>query len=181
MDERRGVRDDDEACPVCDQLRPEGPDAVDFSVAPAAGGGWHEWAAALERLLRSIGHNPTQCLLITQDSVTDRYVQMLIGHGQAHAEASSNVYLQGVSRLTADHEDLLARLGWMAPARAYDDRSGMPANWVLPLVEGNWADMVEVVLATVAGVFGFDQNQPVEIRTFMADHPCKECFPEVTA
>ena len=57
----------------------------------------------------------------------------------------------------------------------------MPANWVLPLVHGNWADLVEVVLATVAGVFGFDETQPVVIHTFMADHPCSECFPEVAA
>jgi hypothetical protein len=181
MGEKRGVRDENEACAVCDQLRPEGPDVIDFAVAPAAGGGWHEWAAALERLLRRIGRHPTQCLLVTQDSVTDRYVQMLIGHGQAHAEASSNVYLHGASRLTANHEDLLTRLGWLAPARAYDGRSEMPANWCLPLIAGNWAELVEVVLATVAGVFGFDETQPVKVRTFMADHPCVACFPEVAA
>ena len=90
----------------------------------------------------------------------DRYVQMLIGHGIGHAEASSNVYLRGASRLSADHEDLLRLLGWTPPMHDADDPDELPANWTLPLVKGDWQDLVEVLLATIVGVFGFDQGAP---------------------
>ncbi len=87
----------EEDCAKCAQLRAEGPDPVDFAISPADGGGWYEWAAALFRLFRRIGQNPTQAVVIHQEPVTGRYVQLLIGHGIAHAEASSNVYLAGGS------------------------------------------------------------------------------------
>ena len=60
------------------------------------------WSAALLRLLRRVGSEPTRVIIITQSLLTDRYVQVLIGHGIAHAEAGSNVYLTGESRLSAD-------------------------------------------------------------------------------
>jgi hypothetical protein len=131
------------------------------------------------RLFRRIGQKPTQALIIEQQPHTDRYVQLLIGHGMAHAEASSNVYLGGDSRLSVAQEDLLERVGWSRPARDADDPDELPANWTLPLVTGSCEDLVEVIVATVAGVFQFDENLPVEVRTFMVMHPCKEHFPTV--
>jgi len=166
------VEDD---CPVCRQLRPECSDEHVFVVAPADGGGWEMWAASLLRLFQRIGSQPTQAVVITQDSATQRYAQVLIGHGLAHAEAASNVYLTGDSRLDADHEDLLGRLGWLPPEAEFDDPDEMPANWSLPLVHGDWAYLVEVMVATVVGVFGFDADAPVEVRCFTAAHPCRDC------
>jgi hypothetical protein len=176
-----GGMDMEQDCSVCMQLRLEGARPVDFEVAPAAGGGWPRWGAALTRLFTRVGHNPTQALIVEQPSCTSRYVQLLIGHGQAHAEAASNVYLKDDSRLSAEQEELLARIGWRAPACDFDDREEMPANWTLPLVSGDWQGLAQMVLATIAGVFVFDERQGVKVVTFQADHPCIECFPQVAA
>ena len=166
---------DDVSCIECRQLVLDGPDEQTFVVAPADGGGWQAWGVALLRLIQRIGHQPTQALIITQDHTTRRYVQALIGHGLAHAEASSNVYLHGASRLTPDHEELLGLIGWMPPARDHDDPDELPANWSLPLVRGDWATLTETLLATIIGVFGFSEHFPVQVRTFGCDHPCRAC------
>ena len=68
------------------------------------GGGWRTWSEALLRLLERMGHQPTQSVIIHQRLLNNRYVQLQIGHGVAHAEASSNVYLTGDWRL--DQSDL---------------------------------------------------------------------------
>ncbi len=119
-------------CSVCEQPRLDGSRPADYSVTPAAGGGWLGCGAALTRLLRNIGQNPT-------------------------------------------------RIGWRPPTRDFDDPEEMPANWTLPLVRGDWQGSAELVLATVAGVFRFDENLPVQIGTFQIDHPCLDCFPQVAA
>jgi len=168
-------------CHECRHLRLEGPDAREYTVVPADGGGWTPWSAALLRLLRRIAGQPTQALIVTQEALTHRYVQALIGHGIAHVEASSNVYLHGDSRLTADHEELLALLGWQPPTSDHDDPNARPANWSLPLVHGDWTTTAEVVSATLIGVFGFSQYLPITVRTFLADTPCKPCsWPDAT-
>lgn len=163
-------------CTACAQLRLEAADDVDYDVAPAAGGGWPEWAAALTRLLRRIGREPARALIISQALVTDRYVQMQIGHGQAWVEASSNVYLTGGSRLSTEQEALLTQIGWRRPERDVDMPDEYPSNWTFPLVQGTWDEMVEVILATIAGVFGFCEDVPVNIHTFQLDEACKDCF-----
>lgn len=139
--ERRGPKAVDGECATCGQLRREGPDTHTFEVVPADGGGWSMWSAALLRLLRRVGSEPTRVIIITQSLVTDRYVQVLIGHGIAHAEVGSNVYLTGESRLSADQEELLALLGWQAPISEVDVPGGMPANWTVPLVHGDWSTL----------------------------------------
>jgi hypothetical protein len=75
-------------------------------------------------------------------------VQVLIGHGIAHAEASSNVYLEGESRLSLDQEHLLAELGWQRPQRDDDDPEEMPANWFLPRIHRDWQYLTEMLVAT---------------------------------
>lgn len=164
-----------DGCQVCRQLRLEGPDDREYRVVPSKGGGWQAWSAALLRLFQRIGSHPTQALIVNQDARTDRYVQVLIGHGIAHAEASSNVYLMDDSRLSPEQEELLAALGWQTPPAAEDDPDKMPANWYLPRIEGDWTYLVEMFLATMVGVFGYDEHAPVSIRTFAAENPCKKC------
>lgn len=168
-------------CPVCAQLRMEGSRVIRYAVTPAAGGGWPGWGAALTRLLRKIGQNPTQVLIIEQRPHTARYVQLLVGHGQAHAEASSNVYLPDDYQLCAEEENLLVRIGWRPPERDFDDGEELPANWTLPLIRGDWQGLAELVLATVAGVFRFDEDLPVQVGTFQTDDPCVDCFPQVAS
>ena len=168
-------RPDIDDCPVCRQLRDEGPEAREFLVAPDDGGGWHTWSAALLRFIARMGHQPTQAVIISQPLLSERYVQVLIGHGIAHAETGSNVYLMGDSRLSTDDEALLADLGWCAPASSEDDPDAMPSNWTLPLIRGDWPYLVEMLLATVVGVLGFSSRLPIEVRSFGCTHPCRDC------
>lgn len=162
-------------CPVCRQLRLEGPPDRTYVVEPASGGGWGTWSTALLRLLRRIGSDPTQALIIEQPAAGDRYVQALIGHGIAHAETSSNVYLDDESRLSDQQEDALRQLGWHAPDRDYDDPDEMPANWYLPLIHGDWPYLADMLATTAIGVLGFDEHGPVVLRTFAAQNPCRDC------
>ena len=162
-------------CSTCEQLRFEGPDTHTFEVVPADGGGWSMWSAALLRLLRRVGYGPTRVIIITQPLLTDRYVQTLVGHGIAQAEVGSNVYLMGDSRLSANQEELLALLGWQAPISDVDVPGGMPANWTLPLVRGDWQHLTEMFASTMIGILGFSEHLPVEVMAFGADNPCRDC------
>lgn len=178
MNTARSVDDDaadPEECPVCRQLRLDGPDPATFVVVPSDGGGWQAWAAALLRLFIRIGHGPTQAVIVTQDASTRRYVQALVGHGTAVVQASSNVYLDGSSVLTADQTELMATIGWRPPTPDCDNPDEMPANWSLPHIQGDWRCLVEMIVATAVGVFGFDERLPVEVRTFGCDSPCRGC------
>jgi hypothetical protein len=163
-------------CPVCSQLRRAAEQfRAEYVVTPADGGGWMQWSAALLRLLERTGNEPTRALIIEQPSRTRRYVQMLVGHGTAHVEASSNVYLEGPSRLSGVEERLLSLLGWSAPHSTVDRADQMPSNWSLPLAHGDWVNVVETITATIVGIFGFSEQLPVEMTVFLADQPCRSC------
>lgn len=161
-------------CPVCRQLRLEGPDENVYVVSPAHGGGWAAWSGALLRLFRRIGAQPTQAVIIDQPTLFDRYVQVLVGHGVAHAEASSNVYIEGPMGLTPEVERMLTQLGWLPPEADHDDPYDMPANWYVPLIHGDWQYLTELLLATMA-VFAFDEALPIRVYTFAAQNPCRAC------
>jgi len=164
--------DRDQSCPVCVQLRKHAPAPTHPSIVPARIGGWVAWSATLVGLLHDIAKEPTRVVIIEQPHRNERYVQMLIGHGRAHVEASSNEFLSGTSALSGVDERLLALLGWNAPHTG----AGTPSpNWSLPLVEGDWQNLVETITATVVGIFGFSEQLPVEFSIFGADHPCSEC------
>ena len=165
----------DDECAECRHLWLEGTDPCEYTLTPADGGGWSAWSAALLRLVQRLAKQPTQAMIITQDVLTRRYVQVLIGHGIAHAEASSNIYLSGDSRLLPDHEELLELVGWLPPASDHDDPDDMPANWSWPLVQDDWSSLTEVICATIIGIFGFSEHLPITIRTFQCDAPCKAC------
>lgn len=168
--------DRDQSCPVCVQLRKQAPAAMHPSTIPSRIGGWVQWSALLLQLLHDIGNEPTRVVIIEQPHRNDRYVQMLVGHGFARVEASSNQFLQGTSRLSGVDERLLTLLGWQAPNTAA--RTPSP-NWTLPLVEADWQNLVETITATVVGIFGFSEQLPVQWSIFAADHPCHDCsWPE---
>jgi len=173
--ERRVGRVGDEECSTCEQFRLDGPDEHTFEVVPAGGGGWPMWSAALLRLLQRVGHEPTRVIIITQSLLTQRYMQALVGHGLAHTEVSSNVYLEGESRLSVDQEELLSLLGWQEPILDYEVRGDRPANWTLPLVHGDWRYLTEMFASTMIGILGFSEHLPVELLAFGADHPCRDC------
>ncbi len=162
-------------CVECRGLLIGSPGPQSFVLAPADGGGWDEWNRALLRLVERIGDGPTHAVVITQDSMTQRYVQALVGHGLADVQASSNIYLTGPSSLGAAHEQMLTVLGWQPPERQEDDPEQMPANWWVPRIHGDWVSMVSLLSATLIGIFGFDEHAPVMVRTFLCDEPCRHC------
>lgn len=169
----------DAACTECRHLRLEADDARAFEVAPVDIGGWRMWSKALLRMVRRMGDQLTQAIVISQEPFTQRYLQAVVGHGIARVEASSNASLQGMHRLTDDHHQLLVLLGWRPPTdESLDPRDG-PGSWSLPLVHRTWDDMVDVISATTIGVFGFSEHLPVSVITFGSVHPCRTCsWPE---
>ena len=150
------------------------PEPISYSVTPAHDGGWSQWSANLQELLRSFGDLATKVVVIEQPQRTGRYVQVLVGHGIAYAEASSNVYLTGASRLSGVEERLLDLVGWQPPVST-DPTGTKSCNWHLPLVYGDWTELGEVLTATLAGVFGLSEQLPVDVHTFGAAHPCRSC------
>ena len=97
-----------------------------YSIAPQAGGGWTSWSGAFTRFLVRFATLPTHCFVITQ-APNQRYVQLMLGHGHACVEASSNEYLQGDFRLGAVRG---ARPGtaWVPEARRSTLCRGKPAT-----------------------------------------------------
>lgn len=162
-------------CTVCRQLHDEGYDATDYKVIPAKGGGWQKWSEALLRYVIKMGTEPTQAVIISQPHLSQRYVQFQIGHGIAHAEVGSNVYMMGDARLTAADEQALVELGWQPPESDEDDEDEMPANWTLRLIRGDWSYLTQMLLAAMVGVLGFREDALVEMKTFTCDHPCRDC------
>jgi hypothetical protein len=144
-----------------------------YSVAPGDGGGWPAWTAALTGLLTRLATGPTHCLVITQEP-NQRYVQLMLGHGHAHVEASGNAYLVGDFRLGESEEQMLAHLGFQHP-HTLDDR-GLPENWWSDHDVADPAQIAETLTTALLGVMGFDERWPVTIDVFGADSPCEACF-----
>jgi T3SS (YopN, CesT) and YbjN peptide-binding chaperone 3 len=145
-----------------------------YSVAPADGGGWPAWTAAFTRLLGRLAVGPTHCVVVTQEP-NQRYVQMMLGHGHAHLEASSNAYLVGDFRLAESDEAALADLGFLHPDDLADD-SGLPENWWIDHDVADPTHIAQLLTATVRNVMAFDEHWPVTIDVFGADSPCEVCF-----
>ena len=167
--------DTGENCPECQRLRAEWRDPVPFLVAPADGGGWKAWAAALLRYFERHGPGPTQVVIICQPVRSERYVQMEIGHGFAHAEVGSNVYLMGDSRLSDTAEAALATVGWLPPDFDCDDQDEKPSNWRLPLLFDDWPHLTEMLVTTMIGVLEFDEAAETEMRIFRQHNACRNC------
>ena len=53
-------------------------------------------------------------------------------------------------------------LGWLAPDHDYDAQE-MPANWYPPRIHRDWQYLTEMLLVTMVGVFGFDEEWPIEV------------------
>jgi hypothetical protein len=162
-------------CPECAAIRRQTPMPTTFRVAPLAGGGWMPWRNAVVRLMHHMATQPTHALIIGQPGRNQRYVQAQIGWGIGLAQASSNVYLMGRSRLSARKEQQLVELGWLPPHSDRDAPDAYPANWGLPLVDGDWDRLGDLFLATITKVFAFRGDLPVEVRTFLCDNPCAHC------
>jgi hypothetical protein len=149
-----------------------------FSVSPASGGGWTAWTAALVRMFTRLRDQPAHCVVVTQEP-NERYVQVMIGHGHAHVEASSNTYLAGDFRLGPSEEQLLRSFGFEHPDAA-DPRSTLPQNWWFDEEHADPHSIAETLTATMIGVMCFDERWPITIDIFGADSPCAACFWETS-
>ena len=88
------------------------------------------------------------------------------------ALAHSELLLVGLTPSISPAE---AELGWVAPASGEDDRAEIPANWTLPLIRGDWPYLIEMLLATMVSVRGFNSHLPIEVRSFGCNQPCRDC------
>ena len=148
--------------------------AQSFTVAPATGGGWPAWTSAFTRLLVRLAVEPTHCVVVTQEP-NPRYVQLMVGHGHAHVEASSNTYLEGDFQLSPTEERLLEQLGFQHPDRL-DPESTFPENWWFDVDDADPVRLAEILAAAMIGVMAFDARWPLTIEVFGADSPCNACF-----
>lgn len=171
--QNRGVtRDDVEVC-RCAEERPL-TRRQEFDIAPAPGGGWLVWSHALARLLARLSVQPAHCVVITQDP-NQRYVQLIIGHGHARVEASSNTYLEGDFRLGPTEEAQLRLLGFKSPDELDDDHPG-PYNWWFNEDSVDPFDVAELLSRMMMSITAFDSRWPIHIEVFGADSPCDACF-----
>lgn len=145
-----------------------------YTLAPASGGGWPAWTAAFTRLLIRLVVEPTHCVIVTQEP-NQRYVQLMIGHGHAHVEASGNTYLWGDFRLGPSEERLLDTLGFQHPDRL-DPRHSLPQNWWFDDERADPCRIADVLTAAMIGVMAFDVHWPITISIFGASAPCAWCF-----
>jgi hypothetical protein len=146
----------------------------EFDVAPAPGGGWLVWSHALARLLARLSVQPAHCVVITQEP-NQRYVQLIIGHGHAHVQASSNTYLEGDFRLGPTEEAQLRLLGFNSPDELDDDHLG-PHNWWFDQASVDPFDLAELLGRMLMSITAFDSRWPIHIEVFGADSPCDACF-----
>ncbi|MFP5488001.1 MAG: TY-Chap domain-containing protein [Acidimicrobiia bacterium] len=146
----------------------------EFAIAPARGGGWSAWAEAFTRLLDRLASQAAHCVIVTQDP-NQRYVQLIIGHGHAHVEVSSNHYLMGEFRLDEREERLLEAIGFAPPA-AVDGEATMPLNWWRNEEHFDAEMVAGLVLTVLTALTGFDPHRPVAVTVFGADRPCAACF-----
>ena len=146
----------------------------EYAIAPAHGGGWPAWAEAIARLLMRLVDEPAHCVLVTQPP-NQRYLQLMIGHGHAHVEASGNHYLLGDFRLDECEERRLGVLGYEAPGTRESERR-LPLNWWCDHERADPETIAGQVLATLTAVMGFDERYPVSVEIFGAESPCAACF-----
>lgn len=151
--------------------------AATFDVAPGAGGGWVAWGVALARLLANLVARPTHCVVITQEP-DQRYAQMMVGHGRAVVEVSSNHYLFGDFALSAAECAHLELLGFEPPGdpdRAEETGEHGPWNWRLELDPADGRQLADLVVHVLVAVVGFSDRHPISVQVFGADHPCRPC------
>jgi hypothetical protein len=164
--------DEDDDCDACrsEQLRTK---FRTFRVTPNAGGGWPAWRGSFRRFALAHVGGPSHCLVITQDP-NQRYVQLILGHGGARVEVSSNFYLSGVYRLDRADEALLVRLGFR-PRQELDPDEDRPKNWWLERHSADPVWLAGLVTEAVSRVAAFDPRQPVALEQFGKDRPCRIC------
>ena len=127
---------------------------------------WRGWTRELASLLRDLAEGPVHLVLLTQPG-HEQHVQVIVGHGEARIEASSNAQLRR-ERLSGDDERRLASLGYRRPGL------GSP-SWSLEEPIGLPEQLAELVAHTLVGIFGFDPAAVLGVDRVGATRPCRTC------
>ena len=127
----------------------------------------HEFEEALPAALELLSSDPGRWILIVEDAASwNRYTQVLcFEDGSVMAEAVSNINLRPEEQWDAEHEELLARIGWSAPEEGVED--GDPNWWVWFAVTTPPVDEVaSILLCTLRTVFGLRGRDVLTVKMF---------------
>ncbi len=169
-DEQDG--DDDEH----DGVAPERRDTritEEFSLVPAAGGGFGAWTTALARKLERLLELGAHCVIVECDDPCC-YVQLLATPAGTVAEAVSNVYLRDWdAEIDTDQEQALRTLGWSDPRPACDGNTCSAEdhghNWTNDFPDPTKARaLARLLTETLVGVYSVSETDLLTVRIFPA-------------
>ncbi|KRA37899.1 MULTISPECIES: TY-Chap domain-containing protein [unclassified Nocardioides] len=144
-DERRATVD--RATPPAQQL----PDGVVGAILGPLGVEWDQTLVEIREVLDQF--TSTMSVEVQRQVRDDEvYVQISNEGGDLFAEAVSNTYLEGASRLNETDMQRLGHLGWQAPAGADDP------NWHRTYSRENTADVAEHIARTLRDGYGVDPD-----------------------
>ena len=141
------------------------------------------FAPRLPELLRRLSSDPGRWILIVEDTASfNRYVQLIaFEDGSLMAEAVSNINLRPEEKWDAEHEELLARIGWSPPEVGVED--GDPNWWVwFPTVTPPVDVVARMLLCTMRTVFGLRGRDRLTVKMFSSPKrgrtPASEVVPD---
>lgn len=145
----------------------------EFSLVPAAGGGFGAWTTALSRKLERLLELGAHCLIVECDDPCC-YVQLLATPAGTIAEAVSNVYLaDDGAEIDVDQERALRTLGWDDPTppcegdTCFSEDHGH--NWTTDFPDPTRARAIARLLTeTLVGVDGVTETDLLTVKIFPA-------------
>jgi hypothetical protein len=126
-----------------------------------------DFAPSLPELLGRLSSDPGRWILIAEDTASwNRYVQaILFEDGSVMAEVVSNINLRPEEQWDAEHEGLLARIGWNPPEVGVEN--GDPNWWVwLPTMSPPVEEVTRMLLCTLRTVFGLRGRDQLTVKMF---------------
>ena len=145
----------------------------EFSLVPAAGGGFGAWTTALARKLDRLLELGAHCVIVDCDDPCC-YVQLLATPAGTIAEAVSNVYLvDWGAELDPDQETALGTLGWVEPAPPCEGDTCSSEdhghNWTTEFPDPTSTRTIARLLAeTLVGVYGVTETDLLTVKIFPA-------------
>jgi T3SS (YopN, CesT) and YbjN peptide-binding chaperone 3 len=123
-----------------------------------------DFAPRLPELLGRLTSDPGRWILIVEVTASaNRYVQLIaFEDGSLVTEAVSNINLDPAEQWNAEHEELLARIGWSRP-----EEDGSPNWWKLyPTVTPPVDAVARMLLCTLRTVFGLGGRDLLTTKVF---------------
>lgn len=145
----------------------------DFSLVPAAGGGFGPWARALARKLDRLLELGPHCVIVECEDPAC-YVQVLATPAGTIAEAVSSTYLADWgAEIDPAQEQALRTLGWREPHPPCDDEhcpdDDRGHNWTVPFPDPHrTAAVARLLTETLVGVYGVSETDLLTVQVFPA-------------